>query len=131
MPRYELPLTHRPQRDGSAVASKHVPYFLAAEVFSDAWAQTLVDLGPGLLTAMDVAVVNAHFDFSREVFTGQATVTVSIDKVGTSSITFGLQLEQQGRLAATGSTTVVQTDAGRTRAIPLSAQQRAALDAVS
>jgi acyl-CoA thioesterase FadM len=131
MPSYELPITHRPQRDGSAVASGHVPYFLAAEVFSDAWGRTLVELGTGVLTARQVAVVNAHFDFGREVFTGQATVTVTIEKVGGSSIRFGLQLEQDGRIAATGSTTVVQTDSGRTRSIPLSAAQRAALEAIS
>ena len=131
MPSYELPLSHRPERDGSAVNSRHVPYFLAAEVFSDAWARTLVELGPGVLTARQVAVVNAHFDFSREVFIGLAAVTVTIDKLGTSSIRFGLQLEQDGRVAATGSTTVVQTDSGRTRAIPLSDVQRAALEAVS
>jgi acyl-CoA thioesterase FadM len=131
MPRYELPLTHRPQRDGSSVVSRHVPYYLAAEVFSDAWAQTLVDLGSGVLTAKDVAVVNAHFDFSREVFTGVATIVVSIEKLGVSSIRFGLQLEQDGRQAATGSTTVVQTDRDRTRAIPLTEQQRAALESVS
>jgi acyl-CoA thioesterase FadM len=131
MPSYELPLTHRPQRDGSVVTSRHVPYFLAAEVFSDAWARTLVELGPGVLTARQVAVVNAHFDFSREVFTGSATVTVTIDKLGSSSIRFGLQLEQDGGIAATGSTTVVQTDPGRTRSIPLSAAQRAALESLS
>jgi acyl-CoA thioesterase FadM len=131
VPRYELPLTHRPQRDGSAVGSRHVPYYLAAEVFSDAWAQTLLDLGPGVLTAKDVAVVNAQFDFGREVFTGPATIVVSIEKLGVSSIQFGLQLEQGGHLAATGSTTVVQTDSARTRAIPLNERQRAALESVS
>jgi acyl-CoA thioesterase FadM len=108
-----------------------VPYYLAAEVFSDAWAQTLLDLGPGVLTAKDVAVVNAQFDFGREVFTGSASIVVSIEKLGVSSIQFGLQLEQDGHVAATGSTTVVQTDSARTRAIPLNERQRAALESVS
>jgi acyl-CoA thioesterase FadM len=130
VPRYELALTHRPLRDGSAVASDHVPYYLAAEVFSDAWAQTLADLGPGVLAAKDVAVVNAHFDFAHEVFTGPAVVGVEVEQVGRTSIRFGLQLEQDGRVAATGSTTVVRTDEDRTRPLPLSQRQRSALQAV-
>lgn len=130
MPSYELPLTHRPDRDGSPVASRHVPYFLAAEVMALAWGQTLTDLGPGVLTARDVAVVNVHFDFSRELFTGTATVHVEIAKVGTSSITFRLALEQDGQQAATGVTTVAQTDEDRLRAVPLTDAQRAALEAV-
>jgi acyl-CoA thioesterase FadM len=107
-----------------------VPYYLAAEVFSDAWARTLADLGPGVLTARDVAVVGAQFDYSHEVFTGTAVVTVEVQKVGGSSIRFVLQLEQDGRVAAVGTTTVARTDEGRTRAIPLSEEQRAALAAV-
>jgi acyl-CoA thioesterase FadM len=131
MPRYELPVTHRPERDGSPVASRHVPYYLAAEVFSDAWGRTLVELGPGVLVAKDVAVVSASFDFRREVFTGRVVVDVRVDHVGVSSIRFALALEQDGQLVATGSTTVAQTDADRTRAVPLTDIQRAALAAVS
>lgn len=130
MPRYELPLSHRPLRDGTLVTSRHVPYFLAAEVFSQAWAQTLADLGPGLLASKDVAVVNAHFDYAHEVFIGSAIITVTVEKVGHTSIRFGLQLEQDGRLAATGTTTVVHTDEDRTRSIPLSDEQRTALERV-
>jgi acyl-CoA thioesterase FadM len=130
MPRYELPVSHRPNRDGSAVTSRHVPYYLAAEVFSTAWSRTLAELGAGVLTAQDVAVVSAQFDYSREVFTGQALVTVDVQTVGVSSIRFGLQLAQDGHVAAVGTTTVVQTDEGRTRSIPLSPEQRAALEAV-
>jgi acyl-CoA thioesterase FadM len=130
VPRYELLVTHRPNRDKSAVTSRHVPYYLAAEVFSDAWARTLAELGPGVLTAKDVAVVSAQFDYSREVFIGAATVTVEVQKVGASSVRFGLELEQDGRVAAVGTTTVAQTDENRTRSIPLSPEQRAALEAV-
>lgn len=131
MPSYELPLSHRPQRDGSAVISRHVPYYLAAEVLAQAWAQALLDLGLGLLTAREVAVVNAHFDFSRELFTGMATFGVAVQKVGATSIRFGLTIHQDGQLAATGSTTVVRTDEGRTRSIPLSPDQRAALESIA
>jgi len=130
VPRYELSVTHRPNRDGAPVTSRHVPYYLAAEVFSDAWARTLADLGPGVLTAKDVAVVGARFDYSHEVFTGTAAVTVDVQEVGGSSIRFGLQFEQDGRVAAVGTTTVARTDKLRTRAIPLSARQRDALEAI-
>jgi acyl-CoA thioesterase FadM len=129
MPSYELPLTHRPMRDGTPVTSRHVPYFLAAEVLAQAWARTLSGLGPGLLTSKDVAVVHASFDFGRELFTGTATFGVVVEKVGSTSIRFGLTIHQGGHLAATGTTTVVHTDEARTRSIPLSPAQRAALEA--
>lgn len=131
MPSYELPITHRPHRDGTPVTNRHVPYYLAAEVFALAWSRTLRELGPELLSSMDVAVVNAQFDYTREVFVGTVVITVTVEKVGGSSIRFGLQLEQDGLVAAHGTTTVVHTDSGRTRAVPLSAAQRAALDAVT
>jgi acyl-CoA thioesterase FadM len=130
VPSYELPLTHRPQRDGSLVTSRHVPYFLAAEVFALAWARMLSELGPELLTSRDVAVVNAHFDFYHEVFTGTATFAVEVQKVGGTSIRFGLQLSQNGRVAASGTTTVVRANEGRTRSLPLTDGQRAALESV-
>ena len=130
MPTYELPVTHRPNRDGTLLTTRHVPYYLAAEVFAQAWAQTLVELGPGVLTSQNVAVVNARFDYSREVFTGSAVITVAVEKVGGTSIRFGLVLEQDGKVAATGTTTVVHTDEKRTRSIPLSEEQRSALEAV-
>jgi acyl-CoA thioesterase FadM len=113
------------------VSSRHVPYYLALEVVSLAWARTLLDLGPGLLTSKEVAVVNAQFDFSRELFTGSATFGVAVQNVGSTSITFGLTIQQDGQLAARGSTTVVRTDEARTRSIELSPQQRAALEAVA
>jgi acyl-CoA thioesterase FadM len=53
-----------------------------------------------------------------------------VEQVGGSSIRFGLQLEQDGNVAATGTTTVVHTDEDRTRSVPLSQAQRAALAAV-
>ncbi|MCU1595636.1 MAG: hypothetical protein JWO12_3028 [Frankiales bacterium] len=130
MPSYELPVTHRPHRDGTPVTNRHVPYYLAAEVFALAWEQSLRDLGPDLLSSKDVAVVHAEFNYLHEVFVGTVVITVGVEKVGASSIRFGLQLEQGGRLAAHGTTTVVHTDEGRTRSVPLSSAQRRALESV-
>jgi acyl-CoA thioesterase FadM len=110
------------------VASNHVPYFLAAEVMALAWNQLLLELGPGLISARDVAVVHVDFDFSRELFVGAATFDVEVLRVGTTSITFGLRVEQYGKLAATGTTVVARTDEARLHALPLTPQQRTALD---
>jgi acyl-CoA thioesterase FadM len=125
---YDLPLTHRPLRDGTAVTGRHVPYYLAAEVMAQAWATLLGELGPGLLSSKDMAVVHVVLDFSRELFVGTATFGVDVLRVGCSSITFGLQVAQDGQVAGTGTTVVVQTDPARRCSVPLSLEQRGPLE---
>ena len=127
MPLYRLPVYHRPERDHTAVTSRHVPYYLALEVAALAWARLLDERGRGLLAASDLAVVSTQFDFRRELFTGYVDVDVDVVRVGTSSVTFAQQLYQDDVRAATGETVVAQTDDARTRAIPLSPEQRAML----
>jgi acyl-CoA thioesterase FadM len=122
-----MPVTHRPERDGTPVRARHVPYYLALEVAALAWAQLLDDLGDGALKARDVGVVRAEFDFRRELFVGELDVDVEVLRLGASSVSFGLELHQDGEHAATGTTVVARTDTSRLRSVPLSDQQRALL----
>lgn len=125
-----MPLTHRPDRDGSAVRSRHVPYYLALEVMALAWAQLLDEVGGGVLRAGDVGVVHVEFDFSRELFVGEADVDAEVVAVGRSSVAFSLVMHQEGRLAATGRTVVARTDQTREHSLPLTEEQREALNRV-
>jgi acyl-CoA thioesterase FadM len=125
-----MPVTHRPDRDGAAVTSRHVPYFLALEVAAQAWARLLDELGQGVLSTADVAVVRAEFNFRRELFTGSLDVDVEVTRVGRSSVAFGIALYQRDMLAATGETVVARTDEARLVSVPLSPVQRAMLESL-
>jgi acyl-CoA thioesterase FadM len=125
-----MPVTHRPDRDGAAVTSRHVPYFLALEVAAQAWARLLDELGQGVLSTADVAVVRAEFNFRRELFTGSLDVDVEVTRVGRSSVAFGIALYQRDMLAATGETVVARTDEARLVSAPLSPIQRAMLESL-
>jgi acyl-CoA thioesterase FadM len=125
-----MPVTHRPERDGSAVTSTHVPYYLALEVAALAWARLLDELGEGVLSAGDVAVVRTELNLRRETFTGSLDVDVDVTRVGRSSVTFAVALYQHGVLAATGETVVARTDEARVVSVPLSPVQRAMLESL-
>jgi acyl-CoA thioesterase FadM len=125
-----MPVTHRPDRDGAAVTSRHVPYFLALEVAAQAWARLLDELGQGVLSTADVAVVRAEFNFRRELFTGSLDVDVEVTRVGRSSVAFAIALYQRDMLAATGETVVARTDEARLVSVPLSPVQRAMLESL-
>ena len=125
-----MPVTHRPDRDGAAVTSRHVPYFLALEVAAQAWARLLDELGQGVLSTADVAVVRAEFNFRRELFTGSLDADVEVTRVGRSSVAFAIALYQRDMLAATGETVVARTDEARLVSVPLSPVQRAMLESL-
>ena len=55
---------------------------------------------------------------------------VALKRIGTSSVTFLLELSQAGHRAGTVDLVVAQVDAGRAHAVPLSPAQRAALQAI-
>jgi acyl-CoA thioesterase FadM len=130
VPRYRLPVTHRPERDGTVLTFAHVPYYLALEVASPAWARMLDELGQGLLSAADVAVVRADFHFRRELFTGSVDVDVDVTRIGRTSLTFAVAMYQRDVLALKGETVVARTDEGRDGAVPLSPVQRAMLESL-
>ncbi|HMD24688.1 MAG TPA: hypothetical protein VKH61_11345, partial [Streptosporangiaceae bacterium] len=66
------------------MTSKHVPFYLALEVASQAWAATLAEYCQDLVSPMDMAVVNVTGNFFREVFVGEVDVEVALKRIGTS-----------------------------------------------
>jgi acyl-CoA thioesterase FadM len=123
-------VTHRPERDGSAITSAHVPHYLALELAALAWARLLDECGQGLLAAGDMAVVRTEFDFRRELFTGFLDAEVDVASIGRSSVSVAVALHQHDQLAATGTTVVARTDEARLLAVPLSPEQRAMLESL-
>jgi acyl-CoA thioesterase FadM len=123
-------VTHRPERDGSAITSAHVPYYLALELAALAWARLLDECGQGLLAAGGMAVVRTEFDFRRELFTGFLDAEVDVASIGRSSVSVAVALHQHDQLAATGTTVMARTDEARLLAVPLSPEQRAMLESL-
>jgi len=128
LPRYTLVAAHPPARDGRPVTSTHVPFYLALELASDAWAMTLGEHCADLLSPMDMAVVNVTSNFRRELFVGEIAVEVSLKRIGSSSVTFLLELFQAGYSVV--DFVVVQVDVPRLHAVPLTPAQRVALQTI-
>lgn len=131
MPCYELPLTHRPTRDGQQVTSTHVPFYLAMETMAEAWGRAIDSNCEGVLRAGDLGVVHVTSDFGREVFVGEALVEVDLQQIGTASLTFGLRLTQHGELAVRTTVVVAQVDPTRKHSVPFSIEQHAALEVLA
>jgi acyl-CoA thioesterase FadM len=123
-----MSMTHRPERDGSTVDAKHVPYYLALEVAADAWGTSLTEACGDLLRPRDLAVVHADCDFQHELFVGEADAVVGLVKIGSSSLRFTVDLVQGGRRAGTVNTVLCRVDTDRIHSVPLSEAQRAALE---
>jgi len=130
MPRYTLPITNSPTRDGRPVTSRHIPFYVALETAADAWTIALSEFCAATLLPTDVAVVHVTSDFRHELFVGEVTVDVSLQRVGTSSITFVMELIQSGRSAGTIEFVVAQVDQSRIHAVALTPAQRAALETI-
>jgi len=128
VPRYELPITHRPTRDGQQVTTAHVPYYLALEMMAEAWGMAIADACQDVDGPHELGVVHVTGDFAHEVFVGEAVIDVSLEKVGTSSLTFAIELAQGGQTAARITAVVAQVDPTRRRSVPFSIEQRAALE---
>jgi acyl-CoA thioesterase FadM len=131
VPRYELPLTHRPTRDGKQIRVSHVPYYLALEMMAEAWASAIDATCEGVLKPSDLGVVHVTSDFSREVFIGDSVIDVALTKIGVTSLTFHVELAQEGQKAATLTAVLAQVDPTRTYAVPLSDEQREALEGLA
>jgi hypothetical protein len=123
-----MTLAHRPDRDGTPVTARHVPFYLALELMADAWARLLVETAGGVLLTGDVGVVAVDYSFKRELFVGGAEVDAEIASVGRSSVAFDTAIHQLGRRACSGRITVARTDAARLHSVPLSAAQREVLE---
>ncbi|WP_448627648.1 acyl-CoA thioesterase [Geodermatophilus sp. URMC 64] len=131
MPRFVVPMHHRPGRDGTTSASRHVPFYLAMETASDAWQLALQQYCAPAIAPMDLAMRHTACDFRRELFTGELTVDVTVRRIGTTSFVVGLALEQDGADAGDVEFTFVLVDGTRTAAVPISGEQRAVLEKMS
>lgn len=131
MPRFVVPLQHRPHRDGSVPTSAHVPFYLAHETVSDAWLLAMEQYCVPVLRPADIAVVHVESDFHRELFTGELTVDLAVRRIGRRSFTVSFLLEQDGASAGSSEITFAVVDAGRTAAIDIQDAQRSALEGLS
>ncbi len=127
MLRFRLSLAHSRADDGSTPTSDHVPFYLALEYTAEAWQRALATTCTGLLEPRDLGVVNVTSDFGRELFVGPADFDVSLLRLGTSSLTFHIQVLQRGEPAADVTITLAQVDGRREHSVPLAPDQRAAL----
>jgi acyl-CoA thioesterase FadM len=128
MTRYTLPVTHRPTRDGQRVTHTHVPFFLAHEVVSHAWAMTLEGTRMDGDAMEDMAVVHVDSDFHHEVFIGEVTADVTLERIGTSSLTLVTELSQNDRPVARVTVVLAHVDPDRTYSVPLPTSRRIALE---
>jgi acyl-CoA thioesterase FadM len=130
VPRYVVPVTHRPQRDGTIPASRHVPFYLALETASDAWALALAEHCGSVVTPGELAMVHVDSDFGRELFTGELGIEVAVRRIGRTSITVGVELFQADVPAGTVTFVLAKVDADRVHSVPLTEKQHAALESL-
>ncbi|MCK0516726.1 hotdog domain-containing protein [Williamsia sp. DF01-3] len=127
---YSAPIVHRPERDGSVVESAHVPFFLAMEYSAAAWRSLLDEACAGVLTAAELGVVDVSAQFSRELFVGEVYAEVALVRLGTSSLGFEVVIHQDEIACAVITNVLVRLAPGRTKSLPLTAEQRAILGAI-
>lgn len=131
MPRYTIPLRNNPRPDAPESVSRHVPFYCAHEAAAAAWTRAIGEACGDLLDPVtQTAVVNVVSNFGRELFTGDADVVVALDRIGTTSLTLLITIEQGGVQAAEVTATLVQLDSSRVNSAPWSPAQIAALEAL-
>ncbi|PBC36285.1 hypothetical protein CJ179_45375 [Rhodococcus sp. ACS1] len=129
MPRYTLPLRNNATPDAPASVSRHVPFYCVHEAAAVAWKRALVEACGDLLDPVtQTAVVNVVSNFGRELFTGAADVDVTLDRIGTTSLTFLITLHQDGVQAAELTVVLVHLDSSRVNSAPWSPEQIAAFE---
>ncbi|QSE79175.1 acyl-CoA thioesterase [Rhodococcus koreensis] len=131
MPRYTLPLRNNATPDAPASVSRHVPFYCVHEAAAVAWKRALVEACGDLLDPVtQTAVVNVVSNFGRELFTGAADVDVTLDRIGTTSLTFLITLHQDGVQAAELTVILVHLDSSRVNSTRWSPEQIAAFEAL-
>ncbi|TQC44628.1 hypothetical protein EEB14_36260 [Rhodococcus sp. WS4] len=129
MPRYTIPLRNNARPDAPPSVSRHVPFYCAHEAAGAAWSRAIVEACGDLLDPVtQIAVVNAVSNFGRELFTGDADVTVTLDRLGGTSLTLRITIEQDGVQAAELTVVLVHLDSSRVNSAPWSPAQIAALE---
>jgi acyl-CoA thioesterase FadM len=84
-----------------------------------------------LVVPAEMVVVNVAGGFQREVFVGEAEFAVSLQAIGTTSLTVLIELSQGGVPAASVTMVLVQLGPDRKHARALTDPQRALLEVVS
>lgn len=131
MPRVAVTLQNNAPRDAPDHIRRHVPHYCALETATRVWNRVMADALDGTFDPItDIAVVNVNSNFSSELFAEDATVVVEVAKIGTTSVTLGVGIEQGGIRAADMSVTLVQVGDGRTVSRPWSPEQIASLEAL-
>ena len=131
MPRLLRPVAARPYSDGSDRDGAHAPHYLVVEAVSQVWEEVLIGMGDDLLHPRSLAVVRVAVDYRHEVFVAPGEFEVDVVRVGRTSVELSVRVHQGGRPVADAQVVLAQVDADRTRAVPLSDRQRAALEAVA
>lgn len=119
-------LTHRPFRDGSPVDSDHVSAYLALELATHAFNDALAHATAGQVGEQDVMIAHITSNYSRELLVGEAEVEVTVEKIGRTSISLDVTIEQFGQRAAVTSFVLVRVLDGR--ACPLTDAERGAIE---
>ena len=129
MPRYTIALRNNARPDAPASVSRHVPFYCAHEAAGAAWSRALVEACGDLLDPVtQTAVVSVVSNFGRELFTGDADVVVTVDRIGSTSLTLLITIEQDGGQAAELTAVLVHLDSSRVNSAPWSSAQIAALE---
>ncbi|MDT2008575.1 hypothetical protein FXW78_38010 [Rhodococcus opacus] len=129
MPRYTIALRNNARPDAPASVSRHVPFYCAHEAAGAAWSRAIVEACGDLLDPVtQIAVVNVVSNFGRELFTGDADVVVTLDRIGGTSLTLRITLEQDGVQAAELTVVLVHLDSSRVNSAPWSPAQIDALE---
>lgn len=110
----------------SSVTEEHVPFWAVLQSVGSATQQCLAERDPAL-AALNMAVVSVQSTFKREIFSGAAQLDVSIESVGSSSVTVDTYVRQSGHTAAVVRTVMVQVDPQRHVSVPLDEHHRVAL----
>jgi acyl-CoA thioesterase FadM len=128
--RFEFEIDHRPERDGSHVTSRHVPFFLAHEATSFAWRSALAAAGPAGVELSKFGVVSVRSDFWHEVFVGTATFDVTVTRVGTSSVGLRVEIGQFDKPVAQIDSVIARVDESRLHSVALTDEERSGLESL-
>jgi acyl-CoA thioesterase FadM len=111
-------------------AGSHLPFFSALAVASDAWGAALDRTGRDDLHIRHFAVVSVAADFGREMFHAPLEIELTVEKVGSSSVTLVSSFRQHGAPTGTVRAVLVRISPDRGTSLALSAEQREALTAL-
>jgi acyl-CoA thioesterase FadM len=125
--RYELVMTAPAEQVDPSAPAGHIPFDGALGYAQTAWAQAIRATCGGVLVPPNMGIVNVNADFRRELFEGPAVFDVTLERMGTSSLTFVVEISQFGAPAATARLTYVRVDEQRTTSLPLTEQHRVSL----